>query len=283
MGYSGPPPSRVRTTDLKSRLLHLAQTSVYSVKVQLPEKVNQLENIENINLMCTEASLPGSTLATHDVTNDYAGVTEKMGYRRIYDDTIDLTFYVDYNYGVIELFDSWIDYISGMDIAPKKDYKSVRMSSRFSYPDTYKMDLFLTKFEKDAGSVGSRTQSNRLGYTFVDAFPINIVSMPLSYGASDILKCTVSFSYVRYVRETNAVKEPLPSLLTPPNNNVNNDDLPRQTAEYNSDQSGNTNGRNSDFVNTDPATGHRPDANDGPLLYPNGTPVLYNSDGTIRS
>jgi len=266
MGYNGPQPSRIRTTDLKSRLLHLAQTSVYSVQVQLPDSVKKVENIDDINLMCTEASLPGSTLATHDVTNDYAGVTEKMAYRRIYDDSIDLTFYVDYNYGVIELFDSWIDYISGMDQVGKDEYKNINTPYRFRYPNSYRKNLFLTKFEKDAGSVGSKTQSNRLGYTFIGAFPINIVSMPLSYGASDILKCTVSFSYVRYVRETNSVKEPLPSLLTPPNN-VNNDDLPRETAAYNSDQFRNTNGPDSDFVERDPATGARMDrGSDGPLI-----------------
>jgi hypothetical protein len=38
-------------------------------------------------------------------------------------------------------------------------------------------------------------------YTFVDAFPISLVSSPISYNSSEILKFTVSFSYTRYVRE----------------------------------------------------------------------------------
>ena len=29
--------------------------------------------------------------------------------------------------------------------------------------------------------------------------------MPVSYGASDILKCSVTFSYIRYVRERKPV------------------------------------------------------------------------------
>ena len=41
------------------------------------------------------ASLPGSNLATIDVNNDRTGVTEKHVHRRVFDDRIDLTFYVD--------------------------------------------------------------------------------------------------------------------------------------------------------------------------------------------
>ena len=32
----------------------------------------------------------------------------------------------------------------------------------------------------------------------MDAFPRTISSMPVTYDASDLLKCTVSFSYTRY-------------------------------------------------------------------------------------
>ena len=37
-------------------------------------------------------------------------------------------------------------------------------------------------------------------YEFVDAFPLNIISIPVSYEQSDILKLSVSFAYTRYVR-----------------------------------------------------------------------------------
>jgi hypothetical protein len=32
----------------------------------------------------------------------------------------------------------------------------------------------------------------------VNSYPISITSMPVSYDASSLLKCTVSFSYIRY-------------------------------------------------------------------------------------
>ena len=51
----------------------------------------------------------------------------------------------------------------------------------------------VTKFEKDEG--------RPLHYSFYDAYPIAINSMPLSYSSTDVLKCTVSMTYLRYVIE----------------------------------------------------------------------------------
>ena len=50
---------------------------------------------DQLNLLCAEASLPGSQLATTELTGDFTGVTERHAYRRMYDDRIDLTFYCD--------------------------------------------------------------------------------------------------------------------------------------------------------------------------------------------
>ncbi len=207
-----PTPARhYSVSDVKSRILNIAQTSLYHVDIPPPPNLRSFlqftrrgitgDAISNIQLLCSEASLPGSSLATHDVTNDYHGVTEKMAYRRIYDDTLDLTFYVDRNYNVIEFFDGWLNYIAGegsreFSGLSREDFKSPYVNNRVIFPIDYKTDIYLTKFEKDLNLSGSL-----MYYTFVGAFPINIVSMPVSYDQSQLLKCTVSFSYIRYVRE----------------------------------------------------------------------------------
>ena len=108
-------PEKLRTSDIKSRLLNLAQTSLYRLTIPVPAAVSSFVSrrgvtpldVDNISLLCSEANLPGSTLATHDVTNDYHGVSEKMVYRRLYDETADMTFYVDREYKVVEFFESW--------------------------------------------------------------------------------------------------------------------------------------------------------------------------------
>ena len=208
---AGPSPNTLSISKIKSNLLNLAQTSVYQVKLQPPTDVQNflsqegrnfsyLLNGESIELLCSDTNLPGSSLATHDVTNDYPGVTEKFAYRRIYDETIDFTFYVDSDYKVIEFLDGWINYITGQGTTfANADYVDRTKYYRMNYSNLYKTDgLYITKFEKD--------NRNSMTYQFIGAFPVNIVSMPVSYEASSILKCTVSFSYIRYIRTRNIRK-----------------------------------------------------------------------------
>ena len=205
---------KLSVSKIKSNLLNVAQSSLYRVTIPVPTAVrNSLSlnsiDYENINLLCCEATLPGSTLNTHEVTNDYHGVTEKMAYRRMYDETLGLTFYVDRDYKVIELIEGWMDYISGID--NKSDYKTPYISYRMSYPQTYKKDIFLTKFERDQFTRdfsdtrgGSKTTSrSTLDYTFINAFPLSLTAIPVSYEASDVLKCNVSFNFIRYIMEPN--------------------------------------------------------------------------------
>ena len=185
--------------------MNLAQSSQFMVKFQPPADVaTMLEGRglsysgENgfLELLCNETTLPGSALATHDKTNDYMGVTEKLAYRRIYDETLDMTFYVDKKYKIIEFFEGWIDWISGVGDNPGgiAAYKNTQVGFRNHFPDSYKTNIHVNKFEKDL-------LDRQLYHTFVDAFPVAINNIPISYETSDILRFSVSFSYVRYVRE----------------------------------------------------------------------------------
>ena len=145
--------------------------------------------------MCFEAVLPGSSLATLELDNDHTGVTERHVHRRVYDDRIDLTFYVNVdNYLPIIFFESWIKYISAEQITGGDrgvGVKSKNYFYRMRYPDDYIADqgLIVRKFERDYKS--------RLTYEFIRSFPISITSMPVSYDTSSLLKCTVSMSYIR--------------------------------------------------------------------------------------
>jgi hypothetical protein len=150
-------------------------------------------------LSCSEANLPGSQLATHEILNDFHGVTEKHAYRRQFDDRADFTFYVDREYNVIHLFENWISFIANerrtdsSDIGPRIDDPNA--SYRFSFPKEYQTEIFIKKFEKDYKKSNRKT----LQYKFMKAFPLSISQMPVSYASSELLKCTVSFAYSRYV------------------------------------------------------------------------------------
>ena len=201
---AGVRPERLTVSKIKSRLLNVAQSSLYRLTLPVPQAVRSRLSLgsydyDNISLMCCEASLPGSSLTTHEANNDYHGVTEKMAYRRLYDESLGLTFYVDRNYKVIQMIEAWMDYITGVDNT--KTYEDPYVSHRMAYPNTYKNNIYITKFERDHFSTVSEISRTTLDYTFVNAFPLSLTAIPVSYEESSVLKCSVSFNFVRYVQQ----------------------------------------------------------------------------------
>lgn len=189
----------VQVKDIKAKLLRPALTSHYVCNFGLPPggfigarigDVSGTKLYDRLTLACFDASLPGSTLATHDINNDFTGVSEKHAYRRLYDDRADFSFYVDAEeYYAIRFFESWI--ASCVD-EQNQDISKASYSYRVNYPNTYCSDgVSITKFERS-------TSTAKLQYNFVKAFPVSINSIPVSYESSELLKCTVSFAYSRY-------------------------------------------------------------------------------------
>jgi len=208
-------PSAQSIADIKSKLLNPATTSHFSVVITPPSSEEFSEFLTNngvppiyqekLNLLCCEATLPGSNLATLELTSDHTGVTERHAYRRVYDDRIDLTFYVDAEkYIPILFFESWMKYISAESKAVDNfnigaSSRGANYNYRFKYRDDYATDgLKVEKFEKSSlGNVKGR-RGTSLTYGFVKAYPISISSMPVSYDSSSLLKCTASLTYIRY-------------------------------------------------------------------------------------
>lgn len=229
-----PPIKKYKVSDLKSKILRPALTSHYICKFQPPTHIVAFQNFINyrtkagfeglnysteenqslIELSCTEASLPGSTLATYDINDSFPGVTEKIAYRRLYDDRADFTFYVDGDYKIIQFFENWISFIA---MENDIEYQRTKQfTHRVEYRDSYSTDnLYIVKFERDYSG-------KSLMYQFIGAYPISINSMPVTYDSSQLLRCTVSFTYMRYVVSPDTIE--IPKDEPPPANNpvVNN-------------------------------------------------------------
>lgn len=212
MASSASGPKNDNVDYLKSFLLQPALTSHYEVFIpQPPEKANKFiggiiagNKSDLFRLSCSEASLPGSSLTTHELNNDFTGVTQRHAYRRLYDDRADFTFYVNHTYDQIRYFERWIQFIVGEQIALKEQNTFYRAA----YPKDYKTTIYITKFErtvKTKTGFGRENSTNgdysgkKLTYEFIGAFPLSINSMPVSYDSSQLLKCTVSFAYDRYI------------------------------------------------------------------------------------
>ena len=200
---------------LRTKILAPALTSHYEVKIprataeqlsgnaagalnKILDPILGTDGQENLNISCSETNLPGSSIATFEIKNDYAGVTERYAHRRMYDDRIDFTFYVDSSkYLPIRFFESWMRFVTG-ESGTRTDGETRNLTNpgyhyRMNFPESYRCErgLKIVKFERD--------YKNSLEYEFIGAYPIAVSSMPVGYDSSSLLKCTVSMAYLRYV------------------------------------------------------------------------------------
>jgi hypothetical protein len=190
--------------DMRELVGDLSQTNYYMLSFStlnstlmsyIQSRVGFAEDTRNFlsrktGLLCSEASLPTSSFATGEVRDNFMGIPQEFAHTRLYTD-IDFTFYVDSNYVNLKIFESWMDYISGGSEAEiselNEDYYR-----RMRYPDTYKVQtMFISKFERDFNS--------QIDYQFINAFPKLVTAIPVSYGAADLLKVSVQFTYDRYI------------------------------------------------------------------------------------
>ena len=196
-----------KIADLKPILTNVAQTSHYQVFFDglssdlfsfLGKKgVNSRFITENAGLLCSSASIPGSSLGTSDIFGNFTGVQEKFAHSRIFTE-LGLEFYVDKDYKMIKFIEHWMEYItSGSEKNQNSSFNKTNEGYfyRMRYPrgtSGYKCDKTkIVKFNIDYRS--------EVEYTFFGLFPINFSSTPVQYGGSDVLKMNVTFNYERYI------------------------------------------------------------------------------------
>ena len=147
-----------------------------------------------LGILCSEAVLPASSYATSEVKDNFMGVTQEFAHTRLFTD-IDLTFYIDKDYRVLNFFEAWMNYISGGGKEPLSSTPGYYR--RFNYPNNYKNKdgVYIKKFERDFATAGERSVT----YQLVNAFPKSMASIPVAYGGADVLKVSVSFNYDYYI------------------------------------------------------------------------------------
>jgi|TARA_R100000234_G_C4972457_1_gene166872 hypothetical protein len=179
------------------------QVNISGITADLKGYLGRYYNIPNnyasggdIGIMCAEATLPTSSFATSEVKDNFHGVNQQFAHTRIYIDS-DFSFYIDDNYNVLKFFEGWMDYISGDDNSEFRRDDDVNYYRRFNYPMNtdrkigYKCgSLTISKFEKNFGK--------SIKYSFINAFPKAMISIPVQYGGADLLKVNVQFAYDRY-------------------------------------------------------------------------------------
>ena len=202
-------------------------------------------------LLASEATLPGTNMQVVQEVGSRQGIRERFATHRAYTD-IALSFYVTKDYASLRLFQEWMNYMNPLYVGeagvtyPRSErgaYPSAGDKNaffRFRYPHSYKRDIQITKFERDV-NLGKTRRLYRdqeievrtglpdivrnvdsfedyfpsvISYNFVNAFPISIQDIQLSYGGGQAIKVTVDFAYDRYfivnaTKDNRDAQEPL--------------------------------------------------------------------------
>ena len=193
-----PAPRPRGISDIMPKLQNVAQTSQFLVKFVVPrgdcrrflrqKGIDDRFIADNVGLLCSDAVLPGSAMATLNTAGDFQGVVERFAHTRNFTQ-INFDFYVDNEYKSLKFLEHWMEFISSGSIAdPSSDTYHFKMK----YPDEYKSnDTRVVKFE--------RNHSQFLEYRFIGMFPLSLNSTRVSYQNSTVLKATATFSFDRYV------------------------------------------------------------------------------------
>ena len=149
----------------------LSRTNRYALTMVPPVKL-QYGSQQNILLLCDQVQLPGANYST--VQNRTFGEFREVPYEKIYD-SLTLSFYVDTDMKVKQLFDNWMNLISNPD---NKTY--------------YYYREYITDLKIEVQDINDKT---RYGITLYECYPKNIGTIQLDYASKDIMKLTVQMQY----------------------------------------------------------------------------------------
>ena len=81
-----------------------------------------------LGILCSDAVLPTSTLATAEVKDNFMGVPQQFAHTRFYTD-IAYSFYIDEDYTLLKIFEGWMEYISsGANNRVNQDHRAYYLS-----------------------------------------------------------------------------------------------------------------------------------------------------------
>ena len=154
----------------------LARTNRFGVEFTPPGSINP-GNLQKILLFCDTVQLPGINYST--VQNRTFGEFREVPYEKLYE-PINLTFYVDNDMKVKQLFDDWMSLISNP------------MTRTYGYYNTY----IAKKFIIEVQDINDKT---RYQVELFEAYPKNMNAVSLDNASKDVMKLTVNMQYKYWV------------------------------------------------------------------------------------
>jgi len=186
MGGNNPKTNDTKYDEAKSNLLQydVGRTAYFDVEFYF----NKFKDNEALKYVCHSAELPGEATAT--VSQKIYGVTEKHSVMTGYND-IQLAFYTwgsQYEKSRM-FFQNWVAYITGREESITNSWKETTYNVR--YKSEYASTIKITHY--------AITGQPLVEVTLIDAFPIAINQVPLSWSAqNEAQSLNVVFAYTEY-------------------------------------------------------------------------------------
>ena len=149
----------------------------FEINMALPFLISDADQIRSLTLQCETTDIPGKSLVTSDVK--VYGPLFKVPYQVQYD-TINFTFISSNDFSEKKIFDEWMNLI----------VSNSTFNFRFPKDVGYMTNVYVTQFD-DAGTKIYRVQ-------LIDAFPIGISPMNVSWANDGFHRLTVQFTYHKY-------------------------------------------------------------------------------------
>jgi hypothetical protein len=151
----------------------VARTNRFDVNIPIPlTLIPYVSSAKSLTYRCENAQLPGRTFATTEQKT--YGPIEKYPYLTSYND-IDLTFIIDDDMNQKVFFDAWLNYINP------------QYNNNFRFKSDYSTVITVNQYDV----------SNELTYSIdlIDAYPISMNQLDLSWGDDGYHKLSVTFAY----------------------------------------------------------------------------------------
>ena len=170
-------------------------------------------------LLASEATLPGTNMQVVQEVGSRQGIRERFATQRAFTD-IAISFYVTKDYASLRLFQEWMNYMNPLYVGEAG--VTYPRSERGAYPSAGDKNAFFRFSGRDYDDPNFSGPTDRrldyfpsvISFNFVNAFPISIQDIQLSYGGGQAIKVTVDFAYDRYfivnaTKDNRDAQEPL--------------------------------------------------------------------------
>lgn len=160
----------------------LAKNNHFLVELALPSSLATSDptksNLSKILLFCDQAQLPGISYNTNQVRT--YGEFREVPYEKMYEQ-VTLSFYVDKDLHVKNLFEQWINLIQD------------RKTRDFQYPVNYMSDVNIFVLDTE--------DNKKYSVKLKNAYPKVVNAIQLDYASKDVMKLQVTLTYKYYEDE----------------------------------------------------------------------------------